>query len=68
MLISMHNGWPLTKLEIADGFYSPRSATIRYVTEHFAPAVLLSFAAVGITHAAFWGDFISGVTDWRGGV
>eukprot|EP00752_Nemacystus_decipiens_P013076 g11565.t1 len=59
MLIGMHDGWSLTKLEIADGFYSPRSAAVRYVIEHFAPAVLLSFVAVGITHAAFWGHFIS---------
>eukprot|EP00903_Cladosiphon_okamuranus_P010126 g9589.t1 len=59
MLISMHDGWPLTKLEIADGFYSPRSATLRIVIEHFAPAVFLSFVTVGITHIAFWDDFIS---------
>lgn len=60
MLVGSHEGWPLTKLEIADGFYTSRSATVRFVIDHFAVAVVLSFAAVGITHVAFWGTFISG--------
>ena len=60
MLINAHDSWPLTKLEIADGFYSPWCATVRYVIDHFAAAVLLSFAVVSVAHAGFWGDFISG--------
>lgn len=60
MIVSMYAGWPLTKLEIADGFYPPGCATARYVIDHFAVGVFVSFVAVGIAHAIFWGDFISG--------
>lgn len=48
------------KLEIADGFYSPWCATARYLIDHFAAAVLLSFVVVSVFHVTFWGDFISG--------
>jgi len=67
MLISSHEAWPLTKLEIADGFYSPCCAIVRYVLDHFAPAVLLSNVVVGVLHSSFWGDFISGERLRRGG-
>lgn len=60
MIVSMYAGWPLTKLEIADGFYAPWCAILRYVIDHFAVGAFVSFAAVCIAHAIFWGDFISG--------
>lgn len=56
----MHAGWPLTKLEIADGFYSPWCATLRYMMDHLSLGVFVSFVAVVIAHVIFWGDFISG--------
>ena len=60
MIVSMYAGWPLTKLEIADGFYPPWCATVRYVIDHFAVGVFVSFTSVCVAHAIFWGDFISG--------
>eukprot|EP00752_Nemacystus_decipiens_P011511 g10221.t1 len=59
MIVSMYAAWPLTKLEIADGFYPPWCATARYVIDHFAVGVVVSFVAVCIAHVIFWGDFIS---------
>eukprot|EP00903_Cladosiphon_okamuranus_P012833 g11992.t1 len=59
MIVSMYAGWPLTKLEIADGFYPPWCATARYVIDHFAVGVFVSFMAVCIAHVIFWGQFIS---------
>lgn len=58
--ITMHAGWPLTKLEIADGFYAPWCATLRYMIDHLSIGVFVSFASVSIAHLVFWGDFISG--------
>ena len=60
MLVSVHDSWPLIKLEVADGFYSPYCAAVRYVIDHFAAVVLLSFVVVSVAHAGFWGDIISG--------
>lgn len=56
----MYTGWPLTKLEIADGFYSPWWATVRYMIGHLSLGVFVSSLAVIIAHVIFWGDFISG--------
>lgn len=52
--------WPLTKTEIADGFYQPVCVTMRIVIDHLAVGVLVSFATVGIMHSILWHRLISG--------